>query len=116
MRRDTVTEIEIVGVVADAPIDSPRSADKRMIYLPFRQQQQQLGEMALFVSTAGDSAAMAGSIRAALQNLDPSLPIRDISSLSDVLDRSLVRDRVLAGLASAFGLIAATLSCVGLTA
>jgi predicted permease len=114
MRRDTGTEIEIVGVVADAPIDSPRSAGERMIYLPFRQGQQQLGEMALFVSTAGDSAAMAGSIRAALRSLDATLPVRDISSLSDLLDRSLVRDRVLAGLASAFGLIAATLSCVGL--
>ena len=114
MRRDTGSEIEIVGVVADAPIDSPRSVGERMIYLPFRQELAHLGEMALFVRTAGDSAAIAVSIRAALRNLDANLPIRDVSSLSDVLDRSLVRDRVLAALASAFGLIAATLSCVGL--
>jgi putative ABC transport system permease protein len=114
MRRDTGNEIEIVGVVEDSPVDSARTADDRMIYLPFQQEQQRLGEMALFVRTSGDPAAVAGPIRAALRNLDPNLPIRDISTLAAVLDRSLVNDRMVAGLASAFGLIAALLSGIGL--
>ena len=114
MRRDTGTEIEIVGVVENSPVDSARTADDRMIYLPFRQEQQRLGEMALFVQTSGDPTAMAGPVRAALRNLDPDLPIRDISTLAEVLDRSLVNDRMIAGLASAFSVIAAALTGVGL--
>ena len=114
MRRDTGNEIEIVGVVENSPSDSARTADERMIYLPFLQEQNRLGEMALFAHTSGDPSRIAGPIRTALQNLDPKLPIRDISTLAEVLDRSLVNDRMVAGLASAFGMIAATLTGVGL--
>src|SRR5262249_42745653 len=42
MRRDTGNEIEIVGVVADSPTDSARSAGDRMIYLPFRQEENRI--------------------------------------------------------------------------
>ena len=53
-------------------------------------------------------------IRAAVRRVDPSIPITDLRTLDDHLDRTLVNERLLAMLASAFAALAILLAVVGL--
>jgi predicted permease len=114
MRRDTGNEIEIVGVVRNAAIDSPRTANDRVVYLPYRQDLTHLTDMALFVRASGDPAGLAGSIRAAIHDVDPLLPVLGVSTIDDALDRSLLRERVVTDISATFGAVAIALTCIGL--
>jgi ABC-type antimicrobial peptide transport system permease subunit len=53
-------------------------------------------------------------VRQTIQQLDRNLPIDDVVSLSDHVGRSLVQQKLVARLASFFGLLALLLACVGL--
>jgi len=53
-------------------------------------------------------------VRQAIRQVNPNLPIDDVVSLSDHVGRSLVQQKLVARLASFFGLLALLLACVGL--
>jgi predicted permease len=114
MRRDTGHEIEIVGVVADAATDSPREKGHRMIYIPYRQDLSHLSDMCLAVRATGDPTELMARIRAELRAIDSNLPVSAITSMNEQLDRALARERLVAGLAASFGVVATVLTCVGL--
>ena len=47
----------------------------------------------LMIRTTGDPMSVAGSVRAALQSLDPSLPVSPPRTLDDVVGASLTQRR-----------------------
>ena len=114
MRRDTGNEIEIVGVVRNAAIDSPRTATDRIVYLPYRQELTHLTDMALLVRATGDEATLAASIRAAIHEVDPLLPVLGVSTIDAALERSLARERIVTGVSATFGAVAIALTCISL--
>ena len=67
-----------------------------------------------YVRTRIQSESAFSSIRTAVRQLDPSLPVTGLRTLDDQLDRSLVNERLLAILASAFAALAILLAVVGL--
>ena len=68
----------------------------------------------VFVRTRVSSAAAFSAIRAAVRQVDSGLPLQDMRTLDDQLDKSLVNERLLATLASAFAGLAVLLTVVGL--
>ena len=68
----------------------------------------------IFIRTAGDSALIAGAIRSAIQAIDPNLPPYGISTMNQQVGSTLAQPRMLATLTIFFGLLALTLSAVGL--
>jgi ABC-type antimicrobial peptide transport system permease subunit len=54
------------------------------------------------------------SVRKALADLEPALPVYDIVPLEERLERGLANDRMVASLTSAFGGVALLLACLGL--
>jgi ABC-type antimicrobial peptide transport system permease subunit len=73
-----------------------------------------MSEMTMYVRTALPSDAMFAAIRREAENLDPTMPLFDMNTMEDQLDRSLAMERLVAFLASAFGILAAVLAFVGL--
>ena len=57
---------------------------------------------------------MAARLRQEIRAIDPALPIVRITTMREQVERSLGQERVAAVLASAFGLLAAGLACLGL--
>ena len=57
---------------------------------------------------------MANTIRQALTEVEPALPVFDVVPLDQRLNRGLINDRLIANLTSAFGLVALLLACLGL--
>jgi predicted permease len=103
----------IVGVVEDARYLNVRTAVPNMAYHPA---EFDLNEVVhdLEVRTSGSPAALAGAVRQAIREAEPRLPITEVVPFSDRVARGLSRDRLVAGLSSAFSGLALLLACLGL--
>jgi predicted permease len=103
----------IVGVVQDAKYTGVRGATPNMVYrVSGAAPAEVLGN--LEIRTAGDPAALAATVRQALDEAEPSLPVFDVVPLEYRVSRGLTNDRLIASLTSAFGLVALLLACLGL--
>jgi predicted permease len=100
---------EIIGVVRDAKYGDLRREINPMMYAP------QSGSGASFeVRTAGDPQALVSVIRGVVAQIDPNLPLRDVTTESQQIDRLLFQERLVARLSGFFGLLALVLACIGL--
>ena len=68
----------------------------------------------LMIRTTGDPMSIAGSVRAALQSLDPSLPVSPPRTLDDVVGASLTQRRFNMTLLIVFAAIALILAIAGI--
>jgi predicted permease len=114
-RPDTPTNIEIIGVVNDFRLRSLRDEeDPEHVFFPFADSGELAGDGVVYVRVRGEPEAALTSIRRAVAAVDPSLPLIDLRTVEDQVDRALRPERMLATLSSGFGAIALLLSVVGL--
>jgi predicted permease len=100
---------EVVGIVGDAKYDSLRRDIDPTMYIPLT------GAAAAFeVRTAGDPKAVIPSIRSLIEQRDSNLPMMNIATQSEQIDRRLAQERIVAQLSSFFGVLALLLACIGL--
>jgi predicted permease len=111
--RDNSTQIEIVGVVKDSKHATLREEIPRFVYVPYMQNDE-LTSLTFYVRTGTDPQTMSGTIRNAVQRIDPSLPLYDLKTMEVQARESLFVDRILAGLSVAFGFVATILAAIGL--
>ena len=102
-------QYEIVGVVGDAKYDDLRSPVAPTAYVPIKE-----GSAYFAVRTAGDPAAAVPTLRKTIAELDNNLPLYDVRTQTERIDRLLMTERLMARLASLFGLLALALACIGL--
>jgi predicted permease len=100
---------EIVGVVRDAKYNSLRREIHAMMYTP-----QSSGGASFEVRTAADPQAILPAIREVVAHVNTNLPLFDVKTESEQIDRLLFQERLVARLSSFFGLLALVLACVGL--
>jgi predicted permease len=104
---------EIVGVVADAKDHDLRSSPVRRMYFPYLQGRPSdlLFEV---LATGKDPSSLAPKVREQIRAADPLLPINGLDPVSELM-RGSVRDaRLVARVATGFGLIALLLASIGL--
>jgi predicted permease len=107
-------EYEVVGVVRDARVVGLREPPEPMIYYPVTQAPlRKYGGGVINVRAADPVRAIAG-IRAAVTRVEPALPFGRLATLSEVTGIAVNRERLVAYLASAFGMLAVILASVGL--
>jgi putative ABC transport system permease protein len=104
-------EREVVGVVKDAVYETLRQTPPPTVYIPYLQSGG--GGVTLEIFAAGSLAQVESTIRAEVQPKLAGKPMQ-IRTLTARLERSLVQERLMATLASAFGLLALALASVGL--
>jgi predicted permease len=105
---------EIIGVVKDTKHGSLREEPLRFLYLPIPQSIDRINRMALAVRCSGDPMAFAGPVRKQVQIVRPTLLITNISTIEKQVQLSLIRERLVSTLSTAFGLLALVLACIGL--
>jgi predicted permease len=105
-------DIEIVGVARDAKYTTVREAEPVTIYLPAPQMLD--GVANYYVRTGGNPAAMGPAIRAAVREIDPALPVIDLRTQEQQMERRNSQERLFAQLTTFFGGSAVILACVGL--
>ncbi len=105
-------QIEVVGVLHDVKYDSVRDSAPPTMYVPFLQNPRDFG---LFeVRTAGDPAAVVGSVREVVRQIDPDLPIMDVSTQLEQVEKRFAQEKVFAQAYSLFGALALVLASIGL--
>ena len=102
---------EIIGVVRDTKYNDLRREKSPMMFTP---QSGAFGGAAFEVRTAGDPQALVPAIRKTVRQIDPNLPLRDVTTESQQIDRLLFQERLVARLSGFFGLLALALACIGL--
>ena len=105
---------EIVGIVADARYQNLRTPDEPMVYLPLEQAIDPITSAIVFVRGAGDVMRLIPSIRASVAEAVPGGFASAITTIEQQVNMSLVRERMLAFLATFFAALALLLACIGL--
>jgi predicted permease len=102
-------QYEIVGVVGDTKYAGLRDEIKPTAYIPLKE-----GEAHFALRTGMNTQALVPAIRKVVSELDNNLPVYDVKTQTERIDRLLFNERLLARLASLFGLLALVLACLGL--
>jgi predicted permease len=109
---ETASQLEIVGVLRDAKYNSVRDPAPPTMYVPYL---QSVMPSAVFqVRTAGAPANAVGAIREAVRQIDPNLPLMNVSTQVDEVDKRLQQERAFAQAYTLFGALAVLLASIGL--
>jgi len=110
--RQPVHDPEIVGMVRNTNVTGMRAAPRPTVYVPYTQLTGTF-PTTFAVRATGSFAHVASVIRQVLEPKLPTVPI-DVRQLSEQVNASMVQERLMATLASGFGLLALLLACIGL--
>lgn len=105
-------DTEIIGMVADARFATLREPSPPILYLPYRQHQHH--RMTFAMRAAGAPAALASAIRQTLAELDPNVPLLNVMTQNEQINRSVQQERTFAQLVSGFAALAVLLACLGI--
>jgi predicted permease len=109
---DQAADIEIVGVARDAKYTGVRDPAPVTMYVPAAQMLE--GAASYYVRAAADATPVGPAIRAAVRETDPSLPVIDLHTQDEQIERLTSQERLFARLSGFFGVLALLVSSVGL--
>jgi predicted permease len=104
--------IEVVGVVRNAKYSRLNEPEPSTFFMPYTQFPS--GRMTVEVRTAGDALAMTNGVRAAIQRVDPGLPLINVRTQEAQIQETLRNPRTFAALTAVSGAIGLLLACIGL--
>ncbi|HXW54243.1 MAG TPA: ABC transporter permease [Candidatus Cybelea sp.] len=105
-------DIEVIGVAKDVKYNALGETQEPGDYLPYLQNVRYLDEFE--VRYTGAAAPVISAVRQTIREVDSGLPISDVSTLNQQVERSIANQRLLAQLSAFFGLLAVFLSCIGI--
>jgi hypothetical protein len=103
--------IGVVGDVRQEKLDEPPPPN---VYLPLRAKPSSY--LKVSIRTAANPATVAPSLRQAIRDLDPALPLDKLATMQVVISESLQRQRFYAVVLGVFAVIALVISTAGLYA
>jgi predicted permease len=104
---------QIVGVAGDAKYAALRDAPPTTFYKLYEQEKEE-PQMTYVVKTKGSAADVMPGIRAAVEEVDKDLPLRDIRTQVEQIDATILQERLFATLTAAFGGLALVLASIGI--
>jgi predicted lysophospholipase L1 biosynthesis ABC-type transport system permease subunit len=104
-------QVEVVGIVGDVRYGAVESAPRADVYVSYRQSP---GGGVAFLRTSGDPAALAGSVRAAVREVDPNVAVHEIKTMAERARSALLMARFSTSVLGVFAGIALLLSAVGI--
>jgi predicted permease len=117
---------EVIGVARDAKYNDPAAPARPMLYVPLEQSEkyddkmmQGMADRSHFMGsiqllTAGGSQNLEPQLRRAIAEIDPSLTVISVKSMSQQVASNFDQQRMVADLAGTFGLVALLLAAIGL--
>jgi predicted permease len=112
---DSQRAYEVIAVVRNVKHRGLRDEDELRFYVPyFQHPERQLAGARFIVRTTAAPEALVDRLRQTIRAEDKRLSIGSVDVATDLVDRTLVRERMIATLSLAFGALALVLACVGL--
>jgi len=109
---ETTSQLEIVGIVRDTKYNSVREAVPPTMYVPYPQARP--GSAVFEVRTTGEPAQAMTALREAVRQLDPNLPLMDVSTQIEQVEKRFQQEKIFAQAYALFGALALLLAAVGL--
>jgi predicted permease len=109
----TKTDITIVGVVGDTKYENMRREIPVEMYIPYPQSEFR-SRMTAYLRTERDAQQIFAAVRSTIREMDANLPLFDMRTVEEQVDRSLSTERLVASLSSVFGAVATFLAAIGL--
>jgi predicted permease len=106
--------VEIIGVARDARDHKLKGSIDRRFYLPLSQSLGRVPGLNFVVRTVGNPVAVAEAVRKQLKNLDANIPVNNIRSLTELTERAISDQILIARLSSVFAGLALLLAAIGL--
>ncbi|HZM69299.1 MAG TPA: ABC transporter permease [Candidatus Cryosericum sp.] len=104
--------VAVVGVVGDVRLSALDETPEPAVYL--NSNQGVWNPMQIVVRTQGDPSAFAGLLRGEVRALDPGVPVSQVRTMDELIDRSTASRRFTMTLLAIFASVALLLSGVGL--
>jgi predicted permease len=115
-RHDSLPDswVDIIGVAADVKVSSLTEDPQPFYYRPWAQ----VGSPAVsfMVRARGNPRDLASTLGRVVREIDPRLPILQVSTLDEYLDQQLLLPRIGTGVLAGFSLVALALAALGLYA
>jgi predicted permease len=103
--------LQVIGVAQDVRFFNPRDPYGFVLYVPLAQSPMPV--TAVLVRAANDPARLASAVRAAFHEVDPAVFVGTIHPLNERVEAQLGNEKLLAILSTCFGLLALSLTAVG---
>jgi putative ABC transport system permease protein len=103
---------EVIGVVADVKLNGVIETTPLHVYLPLAQ--TDYTGLYLAVRTTVEPQTLAASVQGALHQVDSQIPLYQVRTMDERLERAVVSQRAAMILLSAFALVAMLLAAVGI--
>jgi predicted permease len=104
---------QVIGVARDTKYTTLRDPAQRMLYTPVTTAWV-VADVRFALRTDLGSVALTGAVRRAVSEVDASRAVTAVQSIADIAEGTLARERLLAEVATSFGLLALLLACIGL--
>ena len=103
---------EVIGVVADVHLADARTPPRPTAYLAADRGPAEAFDVVVRGAISPD--ALVAALRRAVTELDPAVPVHRVSTMDEVVQRSMARDRFTTVLLGAFAVTALLLAAVGI--
>ncbi len=113
LEKNSLDDVEIVGVSADAKYSTVRADVPAQFFLP-RRQNENLGALTFYVRATVGSDELMGTARRVVAAADPNLPVSDLMTMNHVVDDNLFTERLIAILSGGLAALATLLAATGL--
>jgi putative ABC transport system permease protein len=108
----------IVGVIGSVRQDiyEPPLAERDFLIdtIPVKDRPSMLSEMSLVIRVSGNPMAVVPQVRAAIHDIDPTVPFKEAYTMTDVVSKTLIFERMEGWLFGVFAALALLLALVGL--
>jgi predicted permease len=109
---ETSAQNEIVGVVSDVKYNSVRDDAPPTMYQPYLQ--TRLTAPSFLIRTAGEPMSVVSSLREAMRQVDPNVPMLNVTTQMEQIEQRLVQERLFAQAYGIFGGLALLIASIGL--
>jgi predicted permease len=109
----TPVDMEIVGVVKDIRYENVKNELPIQMFVPYLAGRY-VGDMTVYLRTSLPAEQVVAMARDRIRKLDPNLPLYAVRTMEQRVTDSLLAERLIAGLAGSFGVLATLLACIGL--
>jgi predicted permease len=106
-------DIEIVGVARNSTYSEVKDEPVPVVLFPYRQDEN-VGSTHFYLRTAGDESALMAAIPRVVRDVDPTLPIAGLMTMTRQVLDNVFLDRFVTSMSAGFAALATLLAALGL--
>jgi predicted permease len=110
----TTYGIEIVGIVADAKLDTLKRSAPPIVYFPRRQFGDAAPSMFFYVRAGVAPETLLAMLPRVVADVDPEVPVQNLQTMTTEVQANIYVDRLLSMLSAGFAALATLLAGIGL--